>query len=44
MARRATLMLGAVQAHRHMHESTVPALVLVFVCVGIAAQTLGLAA
>lgn len=33
----AVLMLGAVQTHRRLHESFVPALVLALVCVGIAA-------
>ena len=33
----AVLMLGAVQTHRRFHESVVPALVLVLVCVPIAA-------
>jgi hypothetical protein len=33
----AVLMLGAVQTHRRLHENFVPALVLVLVCVGIAA-------
>ncbi len=33
----AVLMLGAVQTHRRFHESVVPALVLVLVCVAIAA-------
>jgi len=33
----AVLMLGAVQTHRRLHESVVPALVLVVVCVAIAA-------
>jgi len=33
----ATLMLGAIQTHRRFHESFVPALVLVLVCVAIAA-------
>jgi len=33
----AVLMLGAVQTHRRFHESVVPALVLVVVCVAIAA-------
>ena len=33
----AVLMLGAVQTHRRLHESVVPALVLVLVCVAIAA-------
>ena len=32
----AVLMLGAVQTHRRFHESVVPALVLVLVCVAIA--------
>ena len=32
----AVLMLGAVQTHRRLHESVVPALVLVLVCVAIA--------
>jgi uncharacterized protein YjeT (DUF2065 family) len=33
----AVLMLGAVQTHRRLRESVVPALVLVLVCVAIAA-------
>jgi len=33
----AVLMLGAVQTHRRLHESFLPALVLVVVCVAIAA-------
>jgi len=33
----AALMLGAVQTHRRLHENVVPALVLVLVCVAIAA-------
>jgi hypothetical protein len=33
----AVLMIGAVQTHRRSHESFVPALVLVLVCVAIAA-------
>jgi len=33
----ALLMLGAVQTHRRLHESVIPALVLVLVCVVIAA-------
>ena len=33
----AVLMLGAVQTHRRLHESFVPALVLVLVCAAIAA-------
>ena len=33
----AVLMLGAVQTHRRLHESFVPALVLAVVCVAIAA-------
>ena len=33
----AVLMLGAVQTHRRLHESFVPALVLALVCMGIAA-------
>ena len=33
----AVLMLGAVQTHRRLHESAVPALVLTVVCVAIAA-------
>ena len=33
----AALMLGAVQTHRRLHESFAPALVLVVVCVAIAA-------
>ena len=33
----AVLMLGAVQTHRRLHESVAPALVLVIVCVAIAA-------
>ena len=33
----AVLMLGAVQTHRGLHESFVPALVLALVCVAIAA-------
>ena len=33
----AVLMLGAVQTHRRLHESFVPALVLALVCVAIAA-------
>lgn len=40
----AVLMLGAVQTHRRLHESFVPALVLVLVCVAIAAGRLGLGA
>jgi DoxX-like family len=36
----AVLMLGAVQTHRRFHESFVPALVLVLVCVAIAAGRL----
>jgi hypothetical protein len=32
----AVLMLGAVQTHRRLHESPVPALVLALVCAGIA--------
>ena len=36
----AVLMLGAVQTHRRFHESVVPALVLVLVCVAIAAGRL----
>ncbi len=31
------LMLGAVQTHRRLHENVVPAVVLVLVCVAIAA-------
>jgi hypothetical protein len=33
----AVLMLGAVQTHRRLHESAVPAGLLVVVCVAIAA-------
>jgi hypothetical protein len=33
----AVLMLGAVQTHRRLHESFVPALVLALICVAIAA-------
>ena len=33
----AVLMLGAVQTHRRLHESFVPALVLALVCIAIAA-------
>ena len=33
----AALMFGAVQTHRRFHESFVPALALMFVCVAIAA-------
>ena len=33
----AVLMFGAVQTHRRLHESFVPALVLALVCVAIAA-------
>ena len=33
----AVLMLGAVQTHRKLHENAAPAIVLVFVCVAIAA-------
>jgi uncharacterized membrane protein YphA (DoxX/SURF4 family) len=33
----AVLMLGAVQTHRRFHESVTPALVLLLVCVAIAA-------
>ena len=33
----AVLMLGAIQTHRLLHESVVPALVLAVVCVAIAA-------
>lgn len=33
----AVLMIGAVQTHRQSHESFVPALVLVLLCVAIAA-------
>jgi uncharacterized membrane protein YphA (DoxX/SURF4 family) len=33
----AVLMLGAVQTHRRFHESVIPPLVLVLVCVAIAA-------
>jgi len=33
----AVLMLGAVQTHRRLHESTAPAVVLVLVCIAIAA-------
>jgi hypothetical protein len=40
----AVLMLGAVQTHRRVHESFVPALVLVLVCVAIAAGRLPLGA
>ena len=32
----ALLMVGAVQAHRRLHESLVPAIVLALVCVAIA--------
>jgi len=36
----AVLMLGAVQTHRRFHESVAPALVLVLVCMAIAAGRL----
>ena len=40
----AVLMLGAVQAHRRLHESFVPAGLLVAVCVAIAAARFRLGA
>ena len=36
----AGLMVGAIETHRRLHESFVPALVLALVCVGIAAGRL----
>jgi hypothetical protein len=40
----AVLMLGAVQAHRRLHENFAPALVLALVCVAIAVGRFGLGA
>jgi uncharacterized membrane protein YphA (DoxX/SURF4 family) len=40
----AVLMLGAVQTHRRMHESAVPAFALVFACIAIAAGRVSLGA
>ena len=37
----AALLVGAVQTHRRFHESFVPALALMFVCVAIAAGRFG---
>lgn len=39
----AVLMLGAVQTHRRLHESVVPALMLALVCAAIAAGRISLA-